>query len=108
MAQEVETPFVIESESGYTGNNIPELTYLEDSFNFVVIGDFGRVGDYYQKQVAREMGHAMNVLDAEFVVSVGDNFYPNGVASTTDHHWLSSFEHIYTDPSLYRDWYIAL
>jgi metallophosphoesterase superfamily enzyme len=108
VAQEVATPFVIESESGYTGNNIPELTYLEDSFNFVVIGDFGRVGDYYQKQVAREMGHAMNVLDAEFVVSVGDNFYPNGVASTTDHHWLSSFEQIYTDPSLYRDWYLAL
>ncbi|PRD46720.1 metallophosphoesterase [Sphingobacterium haloxyli] len=102
------TPFEFEKQTGYKGNNIPDLTYLEDSYSFLVLGDFGRVGDYFQQDVARELGHATIVLDAEFIVSVGDNFYPNGVASTTDYHWISSFESVYKDPSLYRDWYVAL
>lgn len=103
-----QTPFESEKQTGYKGNNIPSLTYNEDSFSFLVLGDFGRVGDYYQKDVARELGHAAVALDAEFIVSVGDNFYPNGVQSTQDYHWISSFESIYTDPSLYMDWYVAL
>ena len=102
------SPFEFEKQTGYKGNNIPDLTYLDDSYNFLVMGDFGRVGDYYQQDVARELGHATIVLDAEFIVSVGDNFYPNGVASVSDYHWTSSFESIYKDPSLYRDWYVAL
>lgn len=103
-----QTPFENEKITGYSGRNIPSLAYKKDSFNFVVLGDFGRVGDYYQKEVAREMGNAMVVLDGEFVVSVGDNFYPNGVASTQDYHWIASFETIYTNPSLYANWYVAL
>ncbi|TYP91512.1 calcineurin-like phosphoesterase family protein [Sphingobacterium allocomposti] len=101
-------PFEFEKQTGYKGNNIPDLTYLEDSYSFLVLGDFGRVGDYYQQDVARELGHATIVFDAEFIVSVGDNFYPNGVASVADYHWISSFESVYKDPSLYRDWYVAL
>lgn len=102
------TPFEYEKQTGYKGKNIPDLTYIEDSYSFLVLGDFGRVGDYYQQDVARELGHATIALEAEFIVSVGDNFYPNGVASTTDYHWISSFETIYKDPSLYTDWYVAL
>lgn len=102
------TPFEYEKQTGYKGNNIPDLTYIEDSFSFIVLGDFGRVGDYYQKDVARELGHASVAIEAEFIVSVGDNFYPNGVQSTQDYHWISSYESIYTDPSLYTDWYVAL
>ncbi|NGM65008.1 metallophosphoesterase [Sphingobacterium sp. SGR-19] len=102
------SPFEYEKQTGYKGKNIPDLTYIEDSYSFIVLGDFGRVGNYYQRDVARELGHATVALDAEFIVSVGDNFYPNGVASTTDYHWISSFETIYTDPSLYMDWYVAL
>lgn len=101
-------PFEYEKQTGYKGKNIPDLTYIEDSYSFLVLGDFGRVGDYYQQDVARELGHATIALEAEFIVSVGDNFYPNGVASTTDYHWISSFETIYKDPSLYTDWYVAL
>lgn len=103
-----QTPFESEKSTGYSGKEIPGLKYEEDSFSFLVLGDFGRVGDYYQKEVAREMGNAMIGLEAEFVISVGDNFYPNGVASTQDHHWKSSFEEIYTNPALYADWYVAL
>lgn len=103
-----QTPFEYEKSTGYSGSDIPALKYEEDSFSFLVLGDFGRVSDYYQKEVARELGNAMIVLDADFVVSVGDNFYPNGVASTEDYHWKSSFEEVYTNPALYADWYIAL
>lgn len=108
FAQKSLSPFEYEKQNGYKGQNIPDLTYVEDSFSFIVLGDFGRVGDYYQKDVAREMGHATIALDAEFILSVGDNFYPNGVQSTQDYHWISSFESIYKDPSLYTDWYVAL
>lgn len=101
-------PFEQEKQSGYKGAAIPDLTHWEDSFTFLVLGDFGRVGNYYQHEVARDMGHAVIGADAEFVVSVGDNFYPNGVTSTQDYHWISSFEKIYNDPSLYTDWYVAL
>uniref|UniRef100_UPI00404A4CC0 metallophosphoesterase n=1 Tax=Flavobacterium sp. TaxID=239 RepID=UPI00404A4CC0 len=107
-SQTQNTPFQEEKKTGYVGNDIPEMIYLENSFNFLVIGDFGRVGNYFQKEVAREMGHATIVLDAEFIVSVGDNFYPNGVESTQDYQWISSFESIYSDPSLYRNWFAAL
>ena len=108
FAQKSLSPFEYEKQNGYKGQNIPDLTYVEDSFSFIVLGDFGRVGDYYQKDVAREMGHATIALDAEFIISVGDNFYPNGVQSTQDYHWISSFESIYKDPGLYTDWYVAL
>ncbi len=108
FAQHDMTPFEYEKQTGYSGKNITGLNYQEDSFNFIVLGDFGRVGDYYQRDVAREMGQATIVLDASFIVSVGDNFYPDGVESTQDYHWISSFEEIYKDPSLYRAWYVAL
>ncbi|WP_400261372.1 metallophosphoesterase [Sphingobacterium sp. SG20118] len=94
--------------SGYKGDFTPEVTLPKDGFTFLALGDFGRVGEYYQKDVAAELGRAAITLDAEFVVSVGDNFYPSGVASTQDQHWKSSFEEIYTHPNLYKDWYAIL
>lgn len=45
------------------------------------MGDFGRYGQFYQKEVASQMGTAAT-LDSKFVITVGDNFYPNGVRST--------------------------
>lgn len=103
-----QTPYDSEKSTGYLGVDIPGLTLYEDAFSFLVMGDFGRVGDYYQKQVARELGNAAIVADAEFIISTGDNFYPNGVQSTQDYHWISSFESIYTNPALYMDWYTTL
>ncbi|CDS92021.1 metallophosphoesterase [Sphingobacterium faecium] len=97
-----------ERQSGYKGGFTPELTWLKDGFTFLALGDFGRVGEYYQKDVAAELGRTAITLDAEFIVSVGDNFYPSGVASTQDQHWKSSFEEIYTHPNLYQDWYVIL
>lgn len=54
------------------------------------------------------MGRTAAQSGAQFVISVGDNFYENGVASATDPQWKSSFEDIYTAPALQVPWYVAL
>lgn len=97
-----------EEKSGYRGGFIPELKTLDGSVNFLVMGDFGRNGQYFQKEVAEQMGKAAMTLGTKFTIAVGDNFYPNGVQSTTDNQWNSSFENIYTNHGLYENWYVTL
>lgn len=94
--------------SGYTEGYISGLQKVDHSLNFLLMGDFGRYGQFYQKEVATQMGKAAATIDSEFVISVGDNFYPNGVQSTTDYSWTASFENVYTDYSLQTDWFVTL
>jgi tartrate-resistant acid phosphatase type 5 len=76
--------------------------------NFLVVGDWGRRGADHQRDVAAQMGKSAAALGSRCVVSVGDNFYDDGVASTADPQWRSSFEEIYTAPSLQIPWYVVL
>ena len=76
--------------------------------NFLVVGDWGRNGDAHQREVGAQMGQAAENLKSRCVLSVGDNFYEDGVQSTTDPLWRSSFEAIYSAPSLQIPWYVAL
>jgi acid phosphatase len=76
--------------------------------NFLVVGDWGRDGNDHQREVAVQMGNAARSLAIRHVVSVGDNFYDDGVQSTSDPRWGSSFEAIYSAPSLQVPWYVAL
>lgn len=94
--------------SGYQGGYIPELQTLSKSLNFLLMGDFGRYGQFFQKNVALQMGKAAATIESNFVVAVGDNFYPNGVQSTQDYSWIASFENVYTDYNLQNPWYVAL
>jgi tartrate-resistant acid phosphatase type 5 len=75
---------------------------------FMVFGDWGRNGEDKQKEVAVEMGIVAKKFKPEFIISTGDNFYPNGVQSTRDHNWIASYENIYTSQSLQSDWYVVL
>jgi acid phosphatase len=75
---------------------------------FVLIGDWGRLGRYNQTDVAAQMGKTAAAIGSQFTISLGDNFYENGVASTDDPQWQSSFEDIYTAPSLQSPWKIIL
>ena len=75
---------------------------------FLVVGDWGRDGAQHQRDVAVQMGKAATELGSRFVMSVGDNFYDNGVQSASDPQWQSSFEQVYTDPALQIPWYVAL
>ena len=79
-----------------------------DALNFLVLGDWGRRGETDQAEVAAQMGKAGADIGAKFVVSVGDNFYEDGVASIRDEHWRKSFEDVYTAPSLQVPWYAIL
>jgi tartrate-resistant acid phosphatase type 5 len=94
--------------SGYQNGYIRGLQKEDKSLNFLLMGDFGRYGQFYQKEVATQMGKAAATVDSDFVISVGDNFYPNGVRSTKDYSWIASYENIYTAYSLQNDWYVAL
>jgi len=85
-----------------------DLIPLNEGISFLAIGDFGRHGAFNQKQVARDMGQVAELLSLNFVISVGDNFYPNGVQSTQDYQWISSFETVYTHHALHEPWYVAL
>eukprot|EP00698_Gefionella_okellyi_P002460 TRINITY_DN1231_c0_g2_i1.p1 TRINITY_DN1231_c0_g2~~TRINITY_DN1231_c0_g2_i1.p1 ORF type:complete len:356 (-),score=33.19 TRINITY_DN1231_c0_g2_i1:400-1467(-) len=78
------------------------------SITFIAIGDFGREGQFNQSVTAEQMGSYCLIHKCPFVVSVGDNFYPVGVSSTTDPQWKTSFEDVYTASSLQVPWYVAL
>lgn len=81
---------------------------LDDGYNVYVIGDWGRNGQYGQKELAITMNEATRQVEPEFIISTGDNFYHNGVASVNDPYWLSSFENVYDGADLFCDWYVVL
>jgi tartrate-resistant acid phosphatase type 5 len=85
-----------------------DLAAYEDAYTFFIIGDFGRNGYHHQKEVAISMDQAAALMGPEFIVTTGDNFYDNGVASIHDPLIQSSFERIYDGSELLLDWYIAL
>lgn len=85
-----------------------EVVIYPKALNFMVIGDWGRVGEFNQKELAVTMGKVADKVEPEFIISTGDNFYPDGVASTSDIHWKRSFEEVYTSYSLMCNWHVVL
>jgi tartrate-resistant acid phosphatase type 5 len=92
---------------------IPTLATLPamaapNALPFIVVGDWGRGGHDDQRAVAVQMAQTAAQMNARFIVSVGDNFYENGVSSVDDSQWQSSFEAIYDAPSLQVPWKIII
>ena len=79
-----------------------------DGLKFLVFGDWGRNGDKDQIEVAAQMAVAAAALPAKFIISVGDNFYEDGVASVDDPQWLTSFENVYAAPALQVPWHVII
>lgn len=73
------------------------------ALQFMVLGDWGRDGAFYQRQVAAAMGE---FGQSSFVVTTGDNFYQRGVGSVRDRKWDTSFQRIYT--YVPQRWYATL
>ncbi len=88
--------------------SMPLRAAQPDTCNFLVVGDWGRQGNSQQRDVAIQMGKSAAALGSHCVLSVGDNFYEDGVASASDPQWRSSFEGIYTAPALQIPWYVVL
>jgi 3',5'-cyclic AMP phosphodiesterase CpdA len=88
--------------------DITDIEIPNNALHFFVIGDWGRNGEYGQKEIAQIMADAAKQVEPEFIISTGDNFYPSGVRSVMDPHWKASFEDIYSNHSLQGDWYVIL
>ena len=93
-----------------SNNYVPadKIALIPGGLNFIAMGDWGRVGEDHQKQVAVQMGKTSSEIKSQFTIAVGDNFYPSGVVSEFDPLWRYSFEDIYTAFSLQWDWYPVL
>lgn len=59
------------------------------------IGDWGRQGQWNQSDVADVMAAVARQTPPEFVISVGDNFYPSGLTSVDDANFADSFANVY-------------
>ena len=92
----------------YQDNKISDFTVVDDSLQFFVLGDWGRNGHFYQRDVAIWMDIAAYQMDPDFIATTGDNFYDNGVASVSDPYWQTSFEQVYHGPHLFIDWHPVL
>ena len=100
--------------------DLPPVETEAGAVRFLVLGDWGWAGvkskgskDPYVlslAQVADSKGMADLAEERrpQFIVSVGDNFYPNGVTSADDPRWAQSFEKVYNQPALQVPWYVAL
>jgi tartrate-resistant acid phosphatase type 5 len=100
------------SQTALVGELLSEPLLADDTYkgalNFGIIGDWGRYGRPDQVAVAQQMALACGQAKAPFMISVGDNFYENGVASLQDLHWTASFENVYAAKPLQVPWYVAL
>src|SRR5688572_32003426 len=59
----------------------PRSTLFPYTTLFRSVGDWGRQGEFNQRAVAAQMAKVAYRLDAAFILSLGDNFNPNGVQS---------------------------
>eukprot|EP01061_Rhynchopus_euleeides_P022852 TRINITY_DN37326_c0_g1_i2.p1 TRINITY_DN37326_c0_g1~~TRINITY_DN37326_c0_g1_i2.p1 ORF type:complete len:338 (+),score=128.17 TRINITY_DN37326_c0_g1_i2:31-1014(+) len=74
---------------------------------FIALGDWG-MPRHHQEEVAEALTRVARKVRPEFIVSLGDNFYPVGVRSTEDMQWRERFEEIYAKPPLIVPWHITL
>lgn len=88
--------------------NPDSISVTKNAFNFFVVGDWGRNGDFKQKDVAVQMNTYAGKLNTSFIISTGDNFYANGVASVDDPLWWTSFENVYNGGNLLGEWFAVL
>lgn len=108
----VKTLFAATAHTALTGPLLTRGLFAsgarEEGLNFLLVGDWGRNGQKDQRDVARQMGVAAAQISAPFIVSVGDNFYDYGVSSDEDPQFRTSFEEVYSDPSLQVPWRVIL
>lgn len=79
-----------------------------DRLSFILLGDWGWEGSFNASAVAYQMGVYGWRVNAQFVLALGDNFYVDGVANTTDRLWNTAFHDVYTASSLQIPWYAIL
>lgn len=87
-------PWVDDTFSAKTPADLPPLRG-EPALRILVIGDFG-TGKAGQLETARAIENLYAQTPPDLVLTVGDNFYPEGVESVDDPLWQSIFEDVYS------------
>jgi tartrate-resistant acid phosphatase type 5 len=78
------------------------------SIRCMVIGDWG-TGNSMQRTVAQGMEKIATKEKAQFVISTGDNFYPDGIESVNDKQLTTKWKNIYSFGALTdTPWYLVL
>ena len=79
------------------------------SIIFYTIGDWGKMSNNLLN-VAKSMDTMSNKEEyrPNFILSLGDNFYPDGVESSEDEKWEKIFRNVFTGRYLYCPWYSIL
>jgi acid phosphatase len=94
--------------AGPASTALAQVPVPDGSVRFLAFGDWGRDGKAFQLPVAEQMGKTAAADHSQFIVVLGDNFYGDGVPDVEARQWTTSFEEIYTAPSLQVPWYVAL
>jgi len=81
------------------------VAVLGSTLKFLVVGDWGRQGNYNQSRTAAGMAKVASALGAQFVVSTGDNVYDQGIKNVSDPWFAQTFTNIYTQASLQVPWF---
>ncbi len=81
--------------------------FTKKNIKFVILGDQG-AGGRKQKLVAQAMAQKAAKDPIQFVILLGDNFYPSGVDSINDLQWINKFEKMYSYHSLMVSFYAVL
>lgn len=90
---------------GAVGTRTNTRTAPTPILRFVAVGDWGGVPNA-PFHTAREMANAkaiattVKTLGADFILSLGDNFYFTGVHDAKDKRFQETFEDVFSDPSL--------
>ena len=79
-----------------------------EDLSFVAIGDWGFDGSPSQRRVAAAMGQTAAAIGSRFVISLGDNFYEDGVGRFDDPRWRTAFDDVYAAPALATPWNVVL
>lgn len=81
----------------FTVRSPANLPALPDgpALRVLTIGDYG-TGEKGQQEVSRAIAQTHAAAPPHFVVTVGDNFYPDGVKSVDDPLWTTVFEEMYS------------
>ncbi|KAL1005810.1 hypothetical protein UPYG_G00064250 [Umbra pygmaea] len=91
--------------------DLPQTSRNQTSIRFLAVGDWGGLPfpPYFtpvEKATAVEMGKVAEKMGADFVLSMGDNFYYTGVDSADSPRFQETFERVYTADSLNIPWYV--
>lgn len=85
--------FIIISRNSYT--------------SFISFGDWG-INNNNQLNVANKIYNYSKIFNTSFNIVLGDNFYFNGVNSTNDSQWRTTYENVYKNTYPHVPWFVLL